>query len=627
MKRFRPLIYVVFCLVLIKLLFSLAFFNSLEHKAQDYMFRLRGIQAPSDTLVIVALDDETFNATQASWPFPRQQHAKLIENLNAAGARQIIFDIEFTENSNPESDRILAEIAARYQNVIFSGKTLRNLENPDHIQVLKPIETLLERKLAWGLVNMSYDDDNYIRSYASYDKVYDTYYYPIGVASIGNLRLYQQDWDKGIKPDGDKLKVADRMIRLNKRTQTLINFRGPANTFHYVPYSSVIDDSLTTMPGYEGAEMDDYYQLLSDGTFRDKIVLVGMTIDEAHDKFPTPFGGNLMPGVEIHANFIEMVLHDNYLTTINPWLFLLFELLLLIIVWFLFKLLKPQFSALALLVLIVADVVAAFLLFRSGGMIIPIVQTALALMLIYVISLVSHYLATQKEKRFIRSAFQQYMAPQLVEQLLKSKDGLKYGGTLQEITVLFSDIRAFTTYSENHTPEVTVQILKEYLTEMVNSIIDNQGVVDKFVGDEIMALYGTPVPLENHALSACKTALDMRRRLTDLQKRWKKEGREIFEIGIGINTGSAVIGNLGSEQIFDFTAIGDTINLGARLEGINKEYDNPHHIIISEFTYAKVKDLVEVSYLDEVKVKGKNEAVKIYALLGLKMPILVTSDK
>lgn len=618
MKRFRPILYAVLILALIKLLFMLNIFSSLEHTAQDYMFKLRGIQVPSDTIVVVAIDDETFNATQASWPFPREQHAKLIENLNAAGARQIVFDVEFTENSSPESDSILAASAAKYQNVIFSGKTLRNPDNPDHIQVLKPIDQLLEKGAAWGLVNMPYDDDNYVRNYASFDKVLDEYYYPIGVASIGNLRLYQQNWDQTIRPSGNTLKVTDKLIRLNNRNQTLINYRGPANTFRYVSYSSVIDDSLTTMPGYQGAEMDEFYQLLQEGVFRDKIVLVGMTIDEAHDKFPTPFGGELMPGVEIHANFIDMVLRGDYLKTINPWLFVLLELLTIIAVWFLFKLLKPQLAALVMLLLIVADFFIAFLLFRSGGLIIPIIQTALAFILIYIVSLVSHYIETQKEKRFIRHAFQQYMAPQLVEQLLKSKNGLKYGGSLQEISVLFSDIRSFTTYSENHKPEVTVQILKEYLTEMVNSIIANQGIVDKFVGDEIMALYGTPVPLENHALSACKTALDMRRRLTDLQNRWKAEGREIFEIGIGINTGTAVIGNLGSEQIFDFTAIGDTINLGARLEGINKEYDNPNHIIISEFTLEKVQDLVEVSYLDEVKVKGKNKAVKIYALLGLK---------
>ena len=184
--------------------------------------------------------------------------------------------------------------------------------------------------------------------------------------------------------------------------------------------------------------------------------------------------------------------------------------------------------------------------------------------------------------------------------------------------MLFSDIRGFTSYSENHKPQETAQILKEYLTAMVETVIHNDGIVDKFIGDEIMALFGTPVSLYNHALSACKTALQMRNRLAILQDKWREEGRETFEIGIGINTGQAVVGNLGSEQIFDYTAIGDTINLGAGLEAIGKDYDTETNIIISEFTYAKVKDFVQARYLDEVKVKGRNQAVKIYELLDLK---------
>jgi adenylate cyclase len=195
---------------------------------------------------------------------------------------------------------------------------------------------------------------------------------------------------------------------------------------------------------------------------------------------------------------------------------------------------------------------------------------------------------------------------------------LKYGGSLQEITVLFSDIRSFTTYSENHSPEDTVLILKEYLTEMVNIILRNHGILDKFVGDEVMALFGTPVPMDNHAQLACKTALEMRESLNKLQEKWSAEGRESFEIGIGVNTGTAVVGNLGSEQIFDYTAIGDTINLGARLEAINKEYPTKKKIIISEFTLEKLGDQAEVRYIDEVKVKGKNKAVKIYELIDLR---------
>ncbi|MDZ4181576.1 MAG: adenylate/guanylate cyclase domain-containing protein, partial [Candidatus Cloacimonadaceae bacterium] len=323
----------------------------------------------------------------------------------------------------------------------------------------------------------------------------------------------------------------------------------------------------------------------------------------------------LTPGVEIHANFIEMVHRDDYLSRLNPWLYLLLELSALILLWLVYRKLKPQFGAILLIALLIAQGLLAYQLFTRQNLIIPVVQTILSIILVYVAALLNHYLETMKEKRFIRNAFQQYLAPELVTELLRSPQNLQYGGSLQEITVLFSDIRSFTTYSEKHSPQETVQILKEYLTAMVDIIVRNKGILDKFVGDEVMALFGTPVPLPNHALSACKVALQMRERLSEMQQSWIAEGRESFDIGIGINTGHAVVGNLGSEQIFDYTAIGDTINLGARLEAINKEYDTAKHIIISEFTLEHVKDLVEVNYLDEVKVKGKDIAVKIYELV------------
>lgn len=619
MKKYRFIIYPFLILIFIKLVFSLNLFDSLEHKAQDTLFRLRGVQSLTDSIVIVALDDETFNARQISWPFPREDHAKLIDNLSAAGAKQIIFDVEFTEETNPVTDQVLAAAGAAHSNTIFAGKLIRQVDNYDHVQIYPPIAPIRDAGTVWGIVNMPQDKDAYIRSYGVFEPFdEEVNYYPLGVASIANLRYYQSEWARHIRVIGNKVQVGGKTIPLDRGNLALINYFGPARTFLTIPYSQVIDDSLTTMPGYQGAESDDYYQLRDSGVFQDKIVLIGATIDEMHDKFLTPFGGELTPGVEIHANFIEMVLQNKYLKTLNPILYLAFELLSLLGLWLLFKLLKPQFSALLLLLLIAAQYLLAFWLFKSFGLIIPIVQTALAFIAIYTISLISHYLDTQKEKRFIRNAFQQYMAPQLVKELLDKPGSLKYGGSLQEITVLFSDIRSFTTYSENHKPEETVQILKEYLTEMVKTIIANGGIVDKFVGDEIMALYGTPVKLDNHALAACKTALMMRERLTLLQERWRSEGREDFEIGIGINTGTAVVGNLGSEQIFDYTAIGDTINLGARLEGINKEYETTNKIIFSEFTLQLVQDLVDYRYLDEVKVKGKNKSVKIYELIGLK---------
>ncbi|PKN73826.1 MAG: adenylate/guanylate cyclase domain-containing protein [Candidatus Cloacimonetes bacterium HGW-Cloacimonetes-3] len=617
MKRIKHLLYPLAILIIVKLLFLIPFFNSLEYKTQDSLFLFRGIQPLSDQIVLITIDDASFSALNESWPFPREYHAKLIENLNKAGVRQIVFDVEFTENSMEDSDIYLAETASMYNNVIFAGKVLPAKEDGYPSQMLTPITEITDRELSWGVVNMNPDTDGFIRKYTCFEPFDSAPVYSIGVASLANYRVYQPSWESHLRLGHSTLSVADKTIPLISQNKALINYHGPAGTFKQISYASVLDDSTMSMPGYQGMEMDEFYEILASGELKDKIVLIGATVDELHDKFPTPFGGEWTPGVEIHANFIDMVLTGKYLSYIHPYFYLLIELLLLVVLWFAFRKLKPQLSAMAVLLMIAIQYAVAYLVFSKSGLILPIVQTALALLAVYVASILNHYLETMKEKRFIRSAFQQYMAPELVNQLLLDPKKLKYGGSLQELTVLFSDIRSFTTYSESHTPEETVNILHEYLTEMVSIIIKNQGILDKFVGDEVMALFGTPIPLPNHALNACKVALEMRARLTEMQEQWLSEGRQPFEIGIGVNTGFAVVGNLGSEQIFDFTAIGDTINLGARLEAINKEYNTEKKIIISEFTLEHVKDLVEVNYLDSVTVKGKTKPVKIYELKGL----------
>lgn len=617
MSRLRSYLWPLLILIIAQILFLMPIFSSLEYKAQDSLFRARGTRAVSEDIFIIAIDDATDSALDTRWPYPRDYHAKLLHNLFQLGVKQVIFDVAFTESVIAETDALLADTAFYYQNTIFAGKVLPATKTGEPSRLQSPIKAIRDKELSWGIVNISPDSDNVIRQYRLFEMHDNEPQYSLGVAAVANSRIYQPDWARHIMRQDAELLVAGKKIPTHHQNRALINFYGPAGTFPQVSYASVLDDSSMVMPGYFGAELDEYYQLKASGLLAGKTVLVGATIDELHDKFPTPLGGNWTSGVEIHANFLEMVNQGSYLRAV-PWLYyVLIELLLLLIFWFIFRQLKPQFAILILLILIGGQYAAAFWLFKTHQILIPIVQSALAFGLLYIISLILHYLTSLKEKLFIRNAFQQYMAPELVRELLQNPGKLSYGGTYQEISVLFSDIRSFTTYSENHSPAETVNILKEYLSAMVDVIIRNKGILDKFVGDEVMALFGTPVPLENHALYACKTALEMRTKLSELQDKWRSEGKEIFEIGIGVNTGGAIVGNLGSEQIFDYTAIGDTINLGARLEGINKEYDTAKHIIISEFTYAQVKDSVEVKYLDEVKVKGKNQAVKIYELIGL----------
>jgi len=608
--------------ILSQILFLTNFWIFLEKRAEDVLFVLRGSKPISNEIVIIAMDDDTFSSLDMRWPFPRELYGRM-----TAGARQIIFDIEFTESSHLDDDLALISAAEDFGNVIFAGKMIKDSRrNYDLVQLIKPIPLIRERGFNWGLVNISPDIDGFIRRYTLFEEYGNELFYPIGIASLANLHDYYQDWKEYVRVEPDRLYLTHKSIPRVRGNQALIQYYGPPETFTHYSFSSVIDDSEFDLPGIPADfQFNEFYHLLEREVFKDKIVLVGATVDELHDTFNTPFSENkLMSGVEIHANFMEMVNQEDYLKTFPSIQYLIVLLITSFLFYFIFIQLKPVLTLLLTFILIAAYLALGYYLFAFNNIIITLIQMPLLLAMIYLSALIQHYIKTTKEKKQIKKTFMHYMAPELVNELLKHPKNLKYGGAQREVTVLFSDIRAFTTYSEKHSPQETVSILQEYLTEMVDLIISNKGILDKFVGDEIMALYGAPVPIENAPLAACKTALEMRHKLTEMQAKWKAEGRDIFEIGIGINTGLAVVGNLGSQQIFDYTAIGDTINLGARLEAINKEYQTQNNIIISEFTLDKVKDFIEVKYLDEVKVKGKDESVKIYELLHLKKGIDAT---
>ncbi|MCB5230774.1 MAG: adenylate/guanylate cyclase domain-containing protein [Candidatus Cloacimonas sp.] len=626
MKKNLYYFFIPLTLFIVALIFFYThFWDFLEHKMYDTLFMIRGPKSISNEIVIVTIDDDTFSSLDMRWPFPREIYAKMIKNLYRAGARQVVFDIEFTESSYLEDDQALVNAAKEFGNVVFAGKLIRESRtNADLVQLIKPIPLIREAGFDWGFVNINPDKDGFIRKYSLSEDYGKEKYHPIGIISLANLQNYLIEQEQKIRIEKDYIHLPqNRRIPRYLKNHSFIQYYGEPQTFKYYSLSSVIDDSDFILPGIETEDfqINEFYDLLDNEVFKDKIVLVGASVAELHDTFNTPFSTkSLMPGVEIHANFMEMVLQNDFLKPISIPLMLTIILLLAFICYWLFSNLKPVFSLILAILLVISHLALSYFLFAHKNIVITVLQIPFILILSYLTGLIYHYIKANREKKQIKKTFMHYMAPDLVHEVLKNPKMLKFGGTQQEVTVLFSDIRGFTTYSEKHTPQETVAILKEYLTAMVDVIIENRGILDKFVGDEIMALFGTPVKLDNSALSACKTALDMRHALTNLQIKWQEEGRDVFEIGIGINTGPAVVGNLGSEQIFDYTAIGDTINLGARLEAINKDYDTKHKIIISEFTLAKVEGLVETKFLDEVKVKGKNEAVKIYELIDIIRP-------
>jgi adenylate cyclase len=389
---------------------------------------------------------------------------------------------------------------------------------------------------------------------------------------------------------GSKLKV-----RPDDVSRLMINYHGWARTY---PYVSFADAAL---------------KKFQPGTFKDKIVLVGASATGIGDLRVTPFGGLDFPGVEVHANLIDNILNRQFLRRGGKEALtdLFFVLLFGIPLGIWLAVVQPRWMAMgfALLLPFAAIVYFAFLHGSWLNFIVPALFT-----LIPNVSLVALYrvLIEEQEKRRVRGAFQQYVSPEVIRRLLDDPDRVK--PRKSEITVLFSDVRGFTSISESLDAQELADLLNGYLTEMTRIIFRNQGTLDKYIGDAVMALWGAPFDEPDHATRACEAALSMLARLAELQKEWRAQGKPVMDIGVGINTGIASVGNMGSSLRHGYTALGDSVNLASRLEGLNKEYGT--RIIISESTHNALRsDRVLVRELDMIRVKGKLLPVTIYEVL------------
>jgi len=627
MKILRLIAVAILITLIMKLIFLSDFWYKMEYGIQDIHFILRGPKEVSDEIVIVEIGDNTFSSLNEQWPFPRSYYAHLIENLERAGVRQIIFDIEFTEKSESAEDMMLAAAAAKYDNVIFAGKIIKE-RKADFVkeQILPPIKELNDLDVLWGTVNISLDMDGFVRRYELFQPTKSGSVYSIGILSLATLHG-DSNWESSLNNGRSYFQVRNKFIPKDSRKSTRLNFFGPTHTFKYYDFADILDDASFEIPlDYDINSFEIY---LENEIFKDKIVLIGASADEFHDSHNTPFSGEtrkLMPGVEVHANFLQMALNDDYLKNFSGLYFLVILLIAGIIMLLVNFLVKPSRSLFLNLLLLAGWMIFSFYLFKHKNIIIPSLEIPALIIVMFVVGLVFQYIKTLKERKFIKHAFDQYLAPELVNELIKDPRKLEYGGTVREITALFTDIRAFTPYTESHSPKETVAILQEYLTAMVGVIRENKGTVDKFVGDAIIAIFGAPIELDNNAYWACKAAVEMRQKFNLLKEKWQKEKRDGFEIGIGISSGPATVGNLGSKQIFDYTAIGDTMNTGARIEDLNKEFDTENKILICENTQVIAQDKLITNFIDEVKLRGKVETVKIHELIGLKSEVKKPED-
>jgi len=398
-------------------------------------------------------------------------------------------------------------------------------------------------------------------------------------------------------PDGiDSIKFGDKLVvRPDWLGRVLVNYRGPRETFTYNSIADVVQRKFEP------------------GTFRDKIVIVGATATGIADLRTPPYGNIVYPGVELHANVIDNLLNRQSLIRgakqelLDLFLVALFGLPL----GFALALVPPRWMwyGISLLLLLVAFDYVAFLRGYWLNFTFP------AMTLTGNVVLVSLYraLIEEKEKRRVRSAFGQYLSPEVIRRLLLNPQLVEPRKT--EISIMFSDIRGFTTISEKLDAQDLATFLNLYLSDMTRIVFERQGTLDKYIGDAVMAFWGAPFEEAGHAIRACESALDMMKRVRELQRQWEAEGKPHLDIGIGLNTGVASVGNMGSSLRYGYTALGDAVNLSSRLEGLNKDYGT--HILVNESTHEQAKDSGFIfRELDLIRVKGKLQPVTIYELIG-----------
>jgi adenylate cyclase len=553
----------------------------------DFLFLLRGPLPSPKNILVVAIDEPSFGVINKQWPWPRSLHAKLLDRLFEANAKVVTLDMIFAEPSRPEEDRRLAEAIRKHPAVVLSVD-IDVIQDKDFEREITvgPLPELLSPATQTGFINLSVDRDGFLR------RVKLTHGLQRSLALVSATKFSEYQWQDLIGSD------------------LSINFLGPPRTIKTISYYQALDPAHHLPPGF----------------LKDKLVFVGFSTQSAaelkrqvKDHYHIPFsrwGSGLMAGVELHAQIAQNLIDRTVLRGLDLKTSLILGLFLGLVSSLIFFKTSPALSSALVLAESMIFLGTAYVFFSFYYVRLPLLFMLIPTGTSFLVNHFFHYWQTWREKKFIRKAFSTYISPQILQVLLRRPSLLNLGGETVEATVLFLDVAGFTSLSEKLEPEALFEVLNRYLKEFTNIILQSNGMIDKYIGDAVMAVWGIPILQKDHAFLACKTALEIRDSVRKLWIKGDSGETNHLEIRIGVNSGRMMAGNVGGTDRFSYTVLGNEVNLASRLEGVNKVYRSV--IIIGENTATLVKDAFELREMDLIRVKGKVKPVRIFELQAFK---------
>lgn len=582
-RSLQVLLLAVFVFAAVAVLSRLPAWSLMDLRAFDYLSTIKGPGVPSDDVVIVAIDEPSLAEINTQWPWPRTLHAQLVANLRAAGAKVIGLDIIFSEPSSPANDQALADVMGP-DVVLAADETIVSAEQADQYIRVMPLDMLTAKGAVAGIASIALDRDGAFRRVPT---VFDGFAASVAMAGGHAVEI----------PDEGKL----------------VQVFGGARAYRTVSYYQALDPDNFLPPGF----------------FKGKVVIVGLSLQNAPsidsggaDAFATSHtvhDGRLTAGAEVQATILDNLRFGLSITEVKG---ALAQIVLFVSALGAYLLVSRRTGWTTVVggaatVLVLAA--ASYLALHLGGVFVSPIAPSFAFVGVAAAQATLDYAQERRSRRQITRAFSQYLAPALVAQLARDPSKLKLGGEKRFLSILFCDVRGFTTISEQlkDDPEQLTMLINRLLTPLSQIVLSYGGTIDKYIGDCLMAFWNAPLDDPDHAVHAVSAALDMlasMQALNDaLQREAEVSGRRFFplRIGIGVNTGECVVGNMGSEQRFDYSALGDAVNLAARLESVSKAYGVS--LLIGEKAAMEVRGDFGVFELDRIAVKGKLEETRVFA--------------